>query len=49
VTAIQTTALSENSARILELLGQLPEGASASMIDNLSAEGNGRSSNSDSA
>ncbi len=38
VTAIQTTALSENSARILELLGQLPEGASASMIDNLDAE-----------
>jgi hypothetical protein len=38
VTAIQTTALSENSARILELLGQLPEGASASVIDNLEAE-----------
>lgn len=38
VTAIQTTALSENSARILELLGQLPEGASAKVIDNLEAE-----------
>jgi hypothetical protein len=38
VTTIQTTALSENSARILELLGQLPEGASASDIDNLDAE-----------
>jgi len=38
VTVIQTTALSENSARILELLGQIPEGASASVIDNLDAE-----------
>ena len=38
VTAIQTTALSENSARILELLGQIPEGASALAIDNLDAE-----------
>jgi hypothetical protein len=38
VTAIQTTALSENSARILELLGQIPEGASATAIDNLDAE-----------
>jgi len=38
VTAIQTTALSENSARILELLGQIPEGASAAAIDNLDAE-----------
>src|SRR5262249_57942410 len=38
VTVIQTAALSENSARILELLGQLPEGASASEIENLDAE-----------
>ena len=38
VTAIQTTALSENSARILELLGQVPEDAAASVIDNLDAE-----------
>src|SRR5438309_11248738 len=38
VTAIQTTALSENSARILELLGQIPENASAAAIDNLDAE-----------
>src|SRR5205814_90646 len=38
VTAIQTTALSENSARILELLGEVPENASAAEIDNLNAE-----------
>jgi hypothetical protein len=38
VTAIQTAALSENSARILELLGQIPEGASAAEIDKLDAE-----------
>ena len=38
VTAIQTAALSANSARILELLGQLPEGASAAEIDKLDAE-----------
>src|SRR5436190_5381361 len=38
VTVIQTTALSENSARILELLGDIPEGASAAVIDNLDAE-----------
>ena len=38
VTVIQTTALSENSARILELLGDIPEGASATVIDNLDAE-----------
>ena|SRR5438045_759828 len=38
VTAIQTAALSENSARILELLGQIPEAASAAEIDNLDAE-----------
>src|SRR6476646_2403103 len=38
VTAIQTAALSANSARILELIGQLPEGASAAEIDKLDAE-----------
>ena len=35
VTAIQTTALSENSARIMELLGEIPEGAAAIAIKNL--------------
>src|SRR5438046_8177696 len=38
VTAIQTAALSANSARILELLGQIPERASATEIDKLDAE-----------
>jgi len=38
VTAIQTTALSENSARIMELLGQIPEGAPVIEIENLDAE-----------
>lgn len=38
VTAIQTAALSANSARILELLGEVPENASAAEIDNLNAE-----------
>jgi len=38
VTVIQTAALSENSARFLELLSEIPEGASASVIDNLNAE-----------
>ncbi len=38
VTAIQTAALSANSARILELLGQIPEAASAAEIDKLDAE-----------
>ncbi len=38
VTVIQTTALSENSARILELLGEIPEGASAEVIENLDKE-----------
>jgi hypothetical protein len=38
VTVIQTAALSANSARILELLGQIPEGASATEIDDLDAE-----------
>lgn len=35
VIAIQTAALSENSARILELLGEIPEDAASSVIDNL--------------
>lgn len=38
VTVIQTTALSENSARILELLGNIPEDASADVIERLDAE-----------
>ena len=38
VTAIQTTALSENSARIMELLGQIPENTSAATIEDLDAE-----------
>jgi hypothetical protein len=38
VTVIQTTALSENSAHILQLLGEIPENASATAIDNLNAE-----------
>jgi hypothetical protein len=38
VTVIQTAALSENSARFLELLSEIPEGASATLIDNLEAE-----------
>jgi hypothetical protein len=38
VTVIQMAALSENSARILELLGQVPENATAAGIDNLDAE-----------
>jgi hypothetical protein len=38
VTVIETAALSENSARILELLGHVPENASAAAIDNLDAE-----------
>ncbi len=38
VTVIQMAALSANSARILELLGQVPEHASAAAIDNLDAE-----------
>lgn len=37
VTVIQT-ALSENSARILELFGEIPEDTSASLIDNLDAQ-----------
>src|SRR5256885_16596248 len=35
VTVIETGALSENSARFLELLSEIPEGASASVIENL--------------
>src|SRR5450432_1761887 len=38
VTVIQTAALSENSARVLELFGEIPEGAAATVIDNLDAE-----------
>jgi hypothetical protein len=38
VTVIQTTALSENSARIMELLCQVSEGASVEAIENLDAE-----------
>src|SRR5438477_7693069 len=38
VTVIQMAALSENSARILELLGQVPEHASATAIERLDAE-----------
>ena len=35
--ALIQTALSENSARVLELFGEIPEGASAAVIDNLDA------------
>src|SRR6266571_133473 len=38
VTMIQTAALSENSARFLELLSEIPEGASVAIIENLAAE-----------
>jgi hypothetical protein len=38
VTVIQTAALSENSARFLELLSEIPENASAKVIDDLDAE-----------
>jgi hypothetical protein len=38
VTVIQTAALSENSARFLELLSEIPENASAATIDNLDAD-----------
>ena len=37
VTVIETAALSENSARFLELLSEIPEGASAAVIENLDA------------
>jgi hypothetical protein len=38
VTVIETAALSENSARFLELLSEIPEGASAAAIEKLDAE-----------
>jgi hypothetical protein len=38
VTVIQTAALSENSARILQLLGELSDGASAEAIEGLDPE-----------
>ena len=38
VIAIQTAALSENSARILELLGEIPEHAASSVIENLNED-----------
>jgi hypothetical protein len=38
VTVIQTAALSENSARFLELLSEIPENASATTIDSLDAD-----------
>jgi len=38
VTVIETAALSENSARFLELLSEIPDGASATMIENLDAD-----------
>ena len=38
VTVIQTAALSENSARFLELLSEIPEEASAAVVENLDAD-----------
>src|SRR5260370_27973994 len=38
VTVIETAALSENSARFLELLSEIPDRASAAVIENLDAE-----------
>jgi hypothetical protein len=38
VTVIETAALSENSARFLELLSEIPDAASATMIENLDAD-----------
>src|SRR5438876_4031688 len=38
VTVIETAALSENSARFLELLSEIPDGASATVIENLDAD-----------
>src|SRR5260370_33915572 len=38
VTVIETAALSDNSARFLELLSEIPENASAEAINNLDAE-----------
>ena len=37
-TVIETAALSENSARFLELLSEIPDGASAVVIENLDAD-----------
>src|SRR5437667_11202957 len=37
VTVIETAALSENSARFLELLSEIPDGPSADLIENLDA------------
>jgi hypothetical protein len=38
VTVIETAALSENSARFLELLSEIPDSASATVIENLDAD-----------
>lgn len=38
VTVIETAALSENSARFLELLSEIPDNAPAATIENLDAE-----------
>jgi hypothetical protein len=38
VTVIETAALSENSARFLELLSEIPDGASAAVIEALGEE-----------
>src|SRR5256714_5208183 len=38
VTVIETAALSDNSARFLELLSEIPEGALAAAIENLGAD-----------
>jgi hypothetical protein len=38
VTVIETAALGENSARFLELLSEIPEGASATAIEKLDAD-----------
>src|SRR5437016_7517937 len=38
VTVIETAALSENSARFLVLLSEIPDGASAAVIENLDAD-----------
>src|SRR2546428_12044242 len=38
VAVIETAALSENSARFLELVSEIPESGSAAAIDNLDAE-----------
>jgi hypothetical protein len=43
VTVIETAALSENSARFLELLSEIPEDASATAIDGLDADTSVRS------